>query len=163
MSRVSVPCHGQERSVRPRLSGPLPTVALLVLTILVGAVAVGASQRGSSQRLAASGVTEDIVLMQSRIDVIPLGARWSGIMRATLSPGAVWPQSQQGYEDVGAQVYRVESGSLAVLAEQPVHRMPAGTSHPTTVSANTAAVLQAGDSGFTPACCLSGATREPNR
>jgi len=76
-------------------------------------------------------------------------------MRATLAPGAAWPQSQQGYEDVGAQVYRVESGSLAVLAEQPVHRMPAGTSHPTPVSANTAAVLQAGDSGFTPAGVLS--------
>ena len=149
MRQASVARHHLRRPSRPERSGLLPTVALLVLTILIGTVAVVASQRGASQRL------EDTVLMQSRIDAIPLGARWSGIMRATLAPGAVWPQIQQGYEDVGAQVYQVETGTLTVHAEQPIQLIATGTSQPTTASANTPAVLQAGAYGFTPAGVLS--------
>ena len=151
----SISAHEQPRMLRCSPSTQLPTIALLVLTVVVGSVAIAASHRGRIDQLALSGLTEDTTLLHSRVDAIPLGARWSGIMRTTLAPGAVWTLGQQGYEDVGPQLYRVETGSLTVQAESPISIVRAGATQPQAVSSNTAVVLHVGDQGFTATGVLS--------
>ncbi|MDF3040220.1 MAG: hypothetical protein K0Q71_2926 [Thermomicrobiales bacterium] len=148
------------RTPSRRWHAALPTASLVVVTVLVGAIAIGGTLPSRDLvRLPAPvtgfGITGDTVLMQSRIDALPLGTQWSSILRVTLAPGVVWELGRKLYDDDGPMLYRVTSGALTIQAEQPISVTLAGTPDAQTLMPHTEAVLHPGDHGFTPAGVLS--------
>ncbi len=134
----------------------LPTAGLLVVTVLVSALTIGAALPAQDPaRLPAPttafGISGDAVLMQSRVEALPLGTQWASLLRATLAPGAVWEVGQKLYDDDGPLLYRVESGALTIQAEQPISLTAAGATEAHMLPAQTQRVLHPGDSGFIPA------------
>ena len=136
-------------TARGRLAGQLATAALLLLTIVLGGAATSLSHSGPAPRGLPGGVSEDRILAQGRVEAVPLGARWAGVMTASLAPGAAWPQEQTGYEDVGALLFLVESGALTVQAEGPIV-VADSAGRGKTAPADMDTVLRTGESGFTP-------------
>ena len=138
----------------------LPTASLVVVTVLVGAIAIGGALPSRDPVLLPApvtgfGITDDTMLMQSRIDAIPLGTQWSNLLLVTLAPGTVWDLGQKLYDDDGPMLYRVASGALMVEAEQSISITPVGTADAQTLQPHTEAVLHPGDHGFTPASVRS--------
>ena len=147
-----------EPNTPPRrwVSSSLATTGLLVMTLLVSAFTLSAAlPTADTVRLPAPvtafGITRDTVLMERQIEAIPLGSQWSGLLRVTLAPGAVWELGRQRYVDDGPMLYRVISGALTLQAEHPISITPAGTADAQTLLPPTDVVLHPGAHGFTPA------------
>ena len=137
----------------------VPT-AILVVTVLLSAITISAALPSRDPMrlpapVAGFGISGDTVLMQSRIDAIPLGTQWASILRVTLAPGAVWELGQKLYDDDGPMLYRIVSGALTLQAEQPISVTSADTSTAQTLLPHTEVVLRPGSHGFIPAGVLS--------
>src|SRR5690348_2831845 len=100
-----------------RLASGIPTAVLLVATISAG---LGLRAFSSSSNFAsAPGVTDDL-LLSGVFAAIPPDASWIGIERVTLAPGSSRPIGKTENEGVGPWLYRVERGSLTVVADGPM-------------------------------------------
>jgi hypothetical protein len=141
----------------------LATAALVLLTLLASYVAFGGPLRQHWEERPAfvpaltgtpevrpAGVTTDEVLLQGTFDTIPQWADFSGVKRAVLQPGAVWPLGTNAEDGIGPFLYRVESGALTIRAEGPIEVTRAGSATSQTMTAGTDIVLAAGDQGLTP-------------
>lgn len=148
---------------RRLLRVPFSTAALVSLVLLGSVVGLGGLVRQTRQGASpgavpavgpvagdTTGIAESAILLQGTFEAIPDDADFSGVKRAVLQPGAVWPLGTNAEDGVGPLLYRVEAGSLSVTADAPIQVTRAGSRQPETVAARTQDVLATGDQGFTP-------------
>lgn len=155
-----------EGKFRPHGSwnGYLATAVLLVFTIVGAYAGIVASHRsgltsqsvdlpvlaGIPEAMLPPGVTEDTVLFQRTLDVIPPAAMWAGVERVTLDPATEWPQGTRQTTGVGPYLYRIEAGILRVRANGPIEVGSAGSASARQIPGDTDLTLRTGDQVFIP-------------
>ncbi len=143
----------------------LVTAALVLLTLIGSYFAFGRGLRpipqeeapvlipavvGTPEGTPATGITEDTILFQQRIDEIPTNASWAGVERITLDPGGTMTQGDIATAGVGPTLYRVEHGAVSMQADGPTTVTRAGSSEASTIPPGTTVDLTADDVVFTP-------------
>jgi hypothetical protein len=153
------------RPDRGQRFGQLAAAAFVLLMLVASYAAFGKALRPRQQdiRLAAisaieatpdsgssSGVVQDTILFQQRIDAIPDGAGWTGIEHYTFAPGETWEQGKTRGAGLGPMHYRLAVGTMTVRAAAPFNLTRAGASAGAEVSQETPVVLAPGDVVFMP-------------
>ncbi|MFN8592154.1 MAG: hypothetical protein U0031_11910 [Thermomicrobiales bacterium] len=142
--------------------GHLATMALVALTLLAGYIAFGPRPRrefaalvsipaldGTPAASPVSDLTDETIFLQ-KFDEIPPRAYWTGVERYVFIPGEIWDQGDQPGSGFGPMLYRLESGTMTVLAAAPFQVTRAGTDVAAAAPAGTEITLAPGDVVFMP-------------
>lgn len=131
---------------RRRVVSSLPTIFLLAVTM---AGSLGARTLAPATGFAAPpGIAEE-TLLGGVFATIPPDVSWIGIDRVTLAPGAARPVGKTENEGVGPRLFRVESGSLTVVADGPAAVRRDGAPQAGVVPPGVAVAMDPGDRGAT--------------
>ena len=135
------------------------TLLLLVGTLLAGLI-VGSHGPGRTaapplapmaDRNLPPGVLEQTILIQQRLNDLPVGGATLRVADAVFQPGAVWTVGGEGSGGPGHAVFRVAQNVATLTTDGPAQVIRAGAPSPLPLAAGTPVPVAAGDTVYVPA------------
>jgi hypothetical protein len=149
---------------RRLLSNVAATAALLAIVlaslfVVLRAGPLAPRDRTEPPLVLGPGITDEKLLLQARFDTFPSGSVSASVVRWVLQPGAEMPMSSwrprastpapyQAVQSWGPSAYIIESGTLTVLADNPIAVTHAGATVPITVPEGVPIDLLPGDRAY---------------